>query len=148
LCREEAKELSSLVPKLNENKIKLVGVVHETLGVDLFRPYFPNGEIYYDPNRSFFKAIGDRWLGLVGFFYPSVWKNLNRSSSKGVTGNLEGEGRLLGGVLVIGSNDRGIVYEHREKVWGDHADFQEVLNVCERLGKSNDNSTPNDNNSQ
>jgi hypothetical protein len=32
-----------------------------------------------------------------------------------------GEGRLLGGLLVIGAGDSGIVFEHREKVFGDHA---------------------------
>lgn len=45
---------------------------------------------------------------------PSVIKNVKRVSNKGVKGNLKGEGRLLGGLLVVGKD--GIAFEHREAV--------------------------------
>jgi hypothetical protein len=37
-----------------------------------------------------------RWMFLSGIIRPSVWMSIFRSSKK-VTGNLKGEGRLLGG---------------------------------------------------
>jgi len=110
----------------------LFGIVHEELGVDEFRPYLQNLPIYLDDNKRFFEAIGDRWLGLTGFFKPSVWANLNRAKKKGFEGNMQGEGRLLGGVLVVGPKDTGILYEHREEVWGDHADLEEVVAVVKK----------------
>lgn len=45
---------------------------------------------------------------------PSVIKNAKRAQAKGVTGNLKGEGRLLGGLLVVGTS--GVAFEHREAV--------------------------------
>jgi hypothetical protein len=47
LDTQEAKELSSLKPQLDEAGFQLNAVVHERLGVDEFRPYF-DGEIFLD----------------------------------------------------------------------------------------------------
>jgi len=134
LCREEAAELSkALLPHLTDKGVKLYGVVHEERGVDGFRPYLQDAPIYLDSSRELYQAIGDRWLGLTGFLKPSVWKNVNRAKQKGFEGNMEGEGRLLGGVLVVGPNDMGILFEHREEVWGDHADVSEVVAAVKRI---------------
>lgn len=59
-------------------------------------------------------ALGMRWEGLSSVMKPSVIKNVKRASNKGVKGNLKGEGRLLGGLLVLGKD--GIAFEHREAV--------------------------------
>jgi hypothetical protein len=45
---------------------------------------------------------------------------------KGVDGNLKGEGRILGGVFVMGAGDQGILLQHREKEFGDHVDLEDV----------------------
>lgn len=45
---------------------------------------------------------------------PSVIKNAKRAQAKGVEGNLKGEGRLLGGLLVVETS--GVAFEHREAV--------------------------------
>lgn len=47
---------------------------------------------------------------------PSVISNVKRAKAKGVAGNMKGEGRLLGGLLVVGKGDSGVAFEHREKV--------------------------------
>lgn len=52
-------------------------------------------------------------------FKPSVMKNSKRAIAKGVKGNLRGEGRLLGGLLVVGGD--GVAFEHREAVSKDVA---------------------------
>jgi len=136
LCREEAKNLSSsLKPQIGQ--INLVGIVHESLGVEEFRSqFFADGPIYLDSERNFFKLLGDRWLGLTGFFMPSVWSNIQRAKAKGIEGNMEGEGKLLGGLLVVGPNDQGVLFVHREEVWGDHAKLEDVLEACRKINSS------------
>lgn len=47
---------------------------------------------------------------------PSVIKNVKRVRNRGVEGNLKGEGRLLGGLLVVGAGNSGVSFEHREAV--------------------------------
>lgn len=47
---------------------------------------------------------------------PSVIKNGKRAMNRGVKGNLKGEGRLLGGLLVVGAGNSGVSFEHREAV--------------------------------
>ena len=50
-CRHEAKDLSSIKDKLDAAGVKLVGVVHETHGVNEFKPFL-KGDIYYDIDVS------------------------------------------------------------------------------------------------
>lgn len=39
----------------------------------------------------------------------------------------------MGGLYVVHAGDKGIAYEHVEKVWGDIASAQEVLQACGRV---------------
>lgn len=57
-----------------------------------------------------------RWGNLASMARPSVLANGRRANKKGVAGNLKGEGRLLGGLLVVGKGEDGVALEHREKV--------------------------------
>ncbi|CAB1119444.1 unnamed protein product [Ectocarpus sp. CCAP 1310/34] len=127
LCREHAQDLSNKQPDFAAKGVKLVGVVHEKLGVEEFSGFFKNGEIYFDEEKAFFNALGMRWEGLSSLMKPSVISNAKRASAKGVKGNLKGEGRLLGGLLVVGGGDSGIAFEHREAVFGDHASMDAIM---------------------
>jgi hypothetical protein len=40
---------------------------------------------------------------------------------------------LLGGL--IGPKDQGILYEHRERVWGDHSNLTHILDAVSRMKK-------------
>ncbi|CAB3998381.1 Hypothetical predicted protein [Paramuricea clavata] len=102
LCREEASVLSSLKAELDQRGIPLIGVVHETIGVEEFKPFF-KGDIYLD------------------------------DQSGGFHGNMDGEGRLMGGLFVVGAADQGVLLEYREKVWGDHADIEVVRAAVENI---------------
>lgn len=62
------------------------------------------------------EALGMRWQGLSGTLLPSVLSNVRRAKAKGISGNMAGEGRLLGGLLVVGAGEAGVVFEHREAV--------------------------------
>uniref|UniRef100_A0A0B7B8W8 Peroxiredoxin-like 2A n=1 Tax=Arion vulgaris TaxID=1028688 RepID=A0A0B7B8W8_9EUPU len=71
-----------------------------------------------------------------GFLRWSVWQKIIQNRRAGVEGNMKGEGRILGGVFVIGPGSQGIIFEHREKEFGDYADTTEVLKAVEKICKS------------
>ncbi|CAN0377331.1 unnamed protein product [Laminaria digitata] len=116
LCREHAVDLSEKQSDFAAKGVKLVGVVHEKLGVEEFSDFFKNGEIYFDEEKAFFNALGMRWEGLSSMLKPSVINNVKRVRNREVKGNLTGEGRLLGGLLVVGAGNSGVSFEHREAV--------------------------------
>jgi len=139
LCREEAAELASLVPTLQDSKLptpRLIGIVHETLGVDEFRNKYFKNDIFWDQDKLFYKAIGNNWAGFTSLLKPRVWKNFFRAQAKGYTGNLKGEGRLLGGLLVIGPAKQGILLEYKEKEFGDHAKLDDVVKAVSLIKKA------------
>jgi len=131
LCREEAAELSSLKPELDAHGVTLYAVVHETRGVDEFRNFF-KGDIYLDSNRIFY-GPKHRWMLLRALIRPSVWSSVCRARRKGIAGNVQGEGRLLGGLFVLAPDQKGIVFEYREKEFGDHAKHDDIMNVVKSL---------------
>lgn len=126
MCREEAKGLSSIKDQLDSLTVPLYGVVHEKHGAQDFKQFLL-GEIFLDSEKKFYGPT-ERWMSVpMGFFRIGVWQNILRVRKSGIPGNLEGEGRLLGGVFVIGKGDQGILYEHREAEWGDHANITEIM---------------------
>ena len=46
---------------------------------------------------------------------------------------MDGEGRLMGGLFVVGPSDQGVLLEYREKVWGDHAALKDVRAAVESI---------------
>lgn len=51
-----AMDLSEKQPDFAAKGVKLVGVVHEKLGVEEFSDFFKNGEIYFDEEKAFFNG--------------------------------------------------------------------------------------------
>lgn len=134
MCREEAAGLSSLKPELDARGFNLYAVVHERLGHKEFQPYL-KGEMFLDKERRFY-GPKERWMFLSGFVRASVWKSFFRAYQKGYEGNVKGEGRILGGVFVVGPGDEGILFEHRESEFGDHANTTEILEAVKRSKSS------------
>ena len=58
--------------------------------------------------------------------------NVVRARGKGFEGNMDGEGRILGGLVVV-SKEKGVVYYYAEKEFGDHADIKEVLKAAREV---------------
>lgn len=133
MCRDEALALSALGPQLTSAGVPLVGVVHETLGVDEFRKFFV-GSLYLDTEKHFYGPKERRML-LLGFLRLQSWVNIYKSRQKGTPGNLKGDGTLLGGVYVLGPGDEGVLFEHREGTFGDHASTSKVLEAVAKINK-------------
>ncbi|XP_070350087.1 peroxiredoxin-like 2A isoform X1 [Equus asinus] len=133
LCREEAMDLSLLKPKLDELGVPLYAVVKEQLSTEVedFQPYF-KGEIFLDEKKKFY-GPQRRKMMLLGFVRLGVWRNFFRAWDSGFSGNLEGEGFILGGVFVVGSGRQGILLEHREKEFGDKVNVDSVLEAARKI---------------
>lgn len=70
LCRREAGELSKLKEELDARGVSLIGIVHETLGVEEFRPFF-QGPIYYD-EKVLFNSFRGTELCLEALLWTST----------------------------------------------------------------------------
>lgn len=133
LCREEAADLSSLKPRLDELGVPLYAVVKEQVKNEVkdFQPYF-KGEIFLDEEKKFY-GPQRRKMMFMGFVRLGVWYNFFRARSGGFSGNLEGEGFVLGGVFVVGPGKQGILLEHREKEFGDKVNPVSVLEAVRKI---------------
>lgn len=133
LCREEASSLSELKPKLEEMGVPLYAVVKEQVKTEVkdFQPYF-RGEIFLDEQKKFF-GPEMRKMTLMGLARLGVWLNFFRARKGGFSGNLEGEGFILGGVFVVGAGNQGILLEHREKEFGDKVNPDIVLEAVRKI---------------
>uniref|UniRef100_A0AAQ5ZS89 Peroxiredoxin-like 2A n=1 Tax=Amphiprion ocellaris TaxID=80972 RepID=A0AAQ5ZS89_AMPOC len=119
--------LSSLKPQLDQLGVPLYAVVKEDVGTEVqnFRPFF-KGEIFLDEKMRFY-GPRERKMGLLGFLRVGVWMNGLRAFKNGFSGNILGEGFVLGGVFVIGQGEQGILLEHREIEFGDKVNVEEVI---------------------
>lgn len=133
LCREEAADLSSLKPKLDELGVPLYAVVKEDVRSEVknFQPYF-KGEIFLDEKKRFYGPQKRKML-FMGFVRLGVWYSFFRAWNGGFSGNLEGEGVILGGVFVMGSGKQGVLLEHREKEFGDKVNLPSVLDAAKKI---------------
>lgn len=124
-------ELSSLIPELDQKGVNLVGVVHEEKGAKEFQPFL-SSPLYLDEEKKFY-GPEQRWMSISGFLRLSVWRSFFRAKGKGVKGNWLGEGRLLGGVFVVGPGDQGILLDHKEKEFGDKVELQKVKDAVSKM---------------
>ena len=144
LCRENAKEISTRYKDKEFNGIKLYGVIKEVapvsgaetdeeLGVGEFQTkYFENHPVYRDNDKKFYKYLGEKsllsqpWHSWNPFtLYSDFVSMTNRLKSKGVEGNLKGEGLLKGGIIVV-SPSKGVVYRH-EEVSGSEMPYDDIF---------------------
>ncbi|RIA90415.1 hypothetical protein C1645_769977 [Glomus cerebriforme] len=138
LCREDAVRISSQRDLIfGKMGLNMVAIVHEILDneVEEFNEGFWKGTVYFDKEKAFYNSLGGgklQYAGFVSFIKPSVWSNIRRNYKTGVTGNFKGDGSVLGGLYIIKSDTEGVVYQYREKVWGDQAPLKQVLKACEQ----------------
>lgn len=95
------------------SNIRMIAILKESLinadgssEANEFRKFFPDGELYVDPERRFYNALGKRTFlslfGLGGLNY--IRQRANAAAEGGVPGNFNGLGTdplMLGGVMFI-----------------------------------------------
>jgi len=124
LCREHGQQLTSAAttnknePEEGFEGFELFGIVKET-GVDdagltaFYKDHYPY-PLYRDENLDFYNAFGSNkkitdslsWSTLLNPFkiYKSMKQMNQRMTSKGLEGNLVGEGLKLGGIIIFGTD--------------------------------------------
>uniref|UniRef100_A0A914I164 Peroxiredoxin-like 2A n=1 Tax=Globodera rostochiensis TaxID=31243 RepID=A0A914I164_GLORO len=127
-----ASALCNARDRFADKGVRVVGVVHEQLGVDQFRPFLSCADaIYWDEEKRFF-GPSQRWLPLwMGFLRLSTYVNYYKTSKAGFDGNKEGEGRLLGGVYLV--NGDKMLFAHLEQEWGDEANMNKLLDAVAKI---------------
>uniref|UniRef100_A0A7S3JYT0 Peroxiredoxin-like 2A n=1 Tax=Aureoumbra lagunensis TaxID=44058 RepID=A0A7S3JYT0_9STRA len=117
------------------SSVPLVGIIKEVaptkqaqndtvLGVDEFqKKYFAGAPLYLDEKKLFYQFLGNRKLITLGGFLKALINPFNtynalkeigeRMRTKGIEGNMVGEGLVLGGVLVI-APDGTTLFQHQE----------------------------------
>ncbi len=78
---------------------------------------------------------------LTSFLHGTVgllrWHGLKSSWQTTAQGNLKGDGTLLGGTMVIGTGDQGILFQHQSREFGDRADLDQILAAVQKINKIN-----------
>ncbi|KAL3876329.1 hypothetical protein ACJMK2_034191 [Sinanodonta woodiana] len=129
----EAQDLSLLKDEMDAHGVRLLAVVHETLGVSDFKSFF-KGDVFLDLDKIFYGPV-KRWASLFDLLRFGVLKNGYRVFQKQIPVDLVGEGRLLGGLFVIGPGNQGIIFQYHEKEFGDHASLQDVQDAIRNIKK-------------
>lgn len=79
---------------------------------------------------TFHTALGGgKKQGIFGLLRPSSFVAYWKARKMG--GNLEGEGRYFGGLLLVSKD--GIKFSYKEKYVGDHLSSERVLEECMKL---------------
>ena len=97
----------------------------------------PNPELLFDAEKfPLFKYTNGQWSALSGLCSylccGAVSKSNSRVDEKGIKGNFQGEGTVLGAVLVINGSGE-LLMHHQEKSWGDHPDDSLLLEAIDKL---------------
>lgn len=120
--------------------VRIVAVVKEDIKNEVqdFRAGFWSEEVFLDSDRHFFHALGggreNKPMGLKAFlamvlnpFSKSRTKGaLSAAKADGVSGNIEGEGFVTGGMYVV-RQDGKAAYSFLEEEMGDIAPIDDVI---------------------
>lgn len=134
----------------NMNAVTLSAIVHENIPEDIagFKKYFKlscrkelNCDVFYDRSKSFYEAQGMRWGSFMGIFSSKTRTAYKRASEKGITGSHSGEGRLLGGLMVVRNGK--VWYEYKEENYGDLVVVERVSEaIYESFGETQNEGNP------
>lgn len=111
----------------------MYGIVHEEKGANSFNKYL-KGEMLFDEEKVFYGPQQTR--SILGLFRLGTYWSSWSAHSAGITGNMKGDGTLLGSTLVVGPGDQGILFQHRSREFQDRVDPQDVLKAVKEMRAS------------
>ena len=133
LCRSYAKQMDAHRTMLESNGIQVVGMSFEAFGEgsDSDRSFetggFWSGPLYVIDKRVYEKLFGRK--GLTNSFFGLLDMDkgaVEKVKESGIQGNYRGDGFQLGGQILV-SQTGEIVFEHKQKRYGDDATLEEIL---------------------
>lgn len=109
----------------------MVGVGLEELGLEEFQEgKYWDGELYIDQQKKCYQDLGFKRLGFFSAIGSVLKKKgrdqMSEAKSKGINGNLKGDGMQTGGTLVIGAGGK-VLLNYSQEVPGDHVNLEDVL---------------------
>jgi len=112
--------------------VKLHAVVKEDIDNEIedFREFF-KGDIHLDEKKEFYgphERVG-------GFSQLMSFKMMGTYRKIQLAGNTKGEGWVMGGVLVIGPGEQGILYEHIEAKVAERCDIDKVMEAVQKISQ-------------
>jgi len=139
MCRNTAKMVSDMKPKLDELGINIVGVVNSSVGLEEFidKGYF-TGPIFIDETLELFSQCAPTMgvgamahaMTLGAFYLPSLIK-------KGIEGNMvapPNTTKYLDAIVVIAKGG-SVVYLHGYERVTDYPNWEIVLQKCVEASK-------------
>lgn len=85
------------------------------------------------PTLSFIHTLS---LAFTGLFRLGTYLSFRGAQSAGVTGNMKGDGTLLGSTLVVGPGEQGIIFQHRSREFQDRVNPQDILKAVGEIRTS------------
>jgi len=112
---------------------------------DYANKYFTCGYTYLDTEWNFYKALGSRTIGLSGLYEYmwnpfKAWDRVKGLREKNIDGTIGGEGKTLGGVIVMAPGDKGAVYTFLEET-GKALPVSEIKDAVAALRSSSEECT-------
>jgi len=144
VCRWICHEISKLEPQLTENNVKLIGVAPEKFGLeDFVAGKFFSGDLYLDEEKNAYTTLNFgrfSMLGALGAAVDADTRKINSEAKKvGITGNIKGDIKQLGGLLIVRKGGEELFYFKQEKA-SDYVKNSEILEKLGINGKSADDS--------
>mmetsp|Transcript_11774 Transcript_11774/g.37470 ORF Transcript_11774/g.37470 Transcript_11774/m.37470 type:complete len:150 (-) Transcript_11774:137-586(-) len=132
MCRAEAQRVYARKGELEAAGVRLQAIVKEEIGSEVseFREgFWPEAPIFMNPGLEWYSALhgGSQKKSSIASFLAKVLNpfsqlNKNLKRSKGVEGNMVGEGFIHGGVFVVrrgAPRGEAAVFAHAEAELGD-----------------------------
>lgn len=142
MCRDEANRLSEAFVREGSPSVRLIAVLHEAEDeeVEGFAKWWPH-ELLLDSEMQLYSLLFGRELcrsTVAGFLLQlaNPWSALNQNMDRGKTGkigddwNLNGDGMVHGGLMVVAPHGSGLVYKFSEETLGDAAPIEKVLTAA------------------
>jgi len=133
LCRWISNELNSINSVLAQNNTKLVGIAPEKFGLEEFQQgkYF-TGDLYLDESKKSYVELGFTrfsFFGSLGAAIASSTRRMvNEAKINGISGNIQGDTRQLGGMLIVKKGGEQIFYFKQVEA-ADYVKNSEILKV-------------------
>lgn len=140
ICRAYIKVIEQFREEYEKRGASLVCISFESFGEgsDFDRSFekysFWNGPIYTIDKSVYQQLFGRK--GLLDNFYGLL--DIDKEAyerSKSVPGNMKGDGFQLGGQYIV--NRGKIMLEHKQKLFGDDAKFQDIFGTLDKCLKTN-----------
>lgn len=120
----------------------------DDIGLNEFYQKYYKFPIYRDEKKETYQALGNRSISLPTwnpFKLYSGMKQLNlRMKSKGLDGNLKGEGMIQGGIFIF--NKVGELQYVYEEETGSEIDMNKIIDAMKVIHQENNSNTKKNNN--